>query len=583
MGCNVSRVLVPVDLRGTDIPAQKTTTTSSPAGIATAAATRNKLQTIGSETKPDIEQIVRGNVSLECPSTAKIVRIFTSSTFTDTRHERNTLMKSVYPRLKSRCQKKGYEFQVVDMRWGVRDEATDDHMAAELCLKELDLCKKLSTGPCFVTFLSHKYGYRNFPREIEASEFIKLMDGIFDEEVKRLLLRWFKKDDNAIPSTYILQPISSQIPEFLANDEERKKAGKTKWNQENQTMHWALINAAYRQLSTTRADRYAMSLTEAEISRGVLSSQENISRSIWFYRKIKNIDEQEPDYTLSRYTDCVGSGDSVKDSRNRLVNLRDNKLFRILPRDNIVRYTVSWSPSGIDPDENDEHKTYLNKLCQDFEYKLSAMIDDAIQTREKAKLDDPHIEEVVQHTLFCQEKCRAFQGRNDTLKRISYYLKDSKSDFPLILHGESGSGKTCIMAAAVRNTWRVLGTRGNIIIRFLGTTPDSSNIASLLTSVILQIRRIYGVDIKSEMPMDVKDLFQLFQDTLSFGTKDRPLALFFDSLDQLDTAGGARQLTWLPRQLPEYVKMVISTLTEAKYEIFPRLKTAVDTITEEGR
>ncbi|KAH3890785.1 hypothetical protein DPMN_014873 [Dreissena polymorpha] len=40
--------------------------------------------------------------------------------------------------------------QVVDMRWGLRDEATDDHMGTELCLKELRLCQQLSTGPSFV-------------------------------------------------------------------------------------------------------------------------------------------------------------------------------------------------------------------------------------------------------------------------------------------------------------------------------------------------------------------------------------------------------------------------------------------------
>lgn len=28
-------------------------------------------------------------------------------------------------------------FQVVDMRWGVRDEATDDHMTTELCMREI--------------------------------------------------------------------------------------------------------------------------------------------------------------------------------------------------------------------------------------------------------------------------------------------------------------------------------------------------------------------------------------------------------------------------------------------------------------
>lgn len=36
------------------------------------------------------------------------------------------------------------------MRWGVRDEATDDHMTTELCMKEIQNCQRLSMGPNFV-------------------------------------------------------------------------------------------------------------------------------------------------------------------------------------------------------------------------------------------------------------------------------------------------------------------------------------------------------------------------------------------------------------------------------------------------
>src|SRR5690349_6919527 len=56
---------------------------------------------------------------------SKLVRVFTSSTFTDTTVERNALMEDVYPALKRYCREThGLDFQVVDMRWGVRDEAT---------------------------------------------------------------------------------------------------------------------------------------------------------------------------------------------------------------------------------------------------------------------------------------------------------------------------------------------------------------------------------------------------------------------------------------------------------------------------
>ena len=37
--------------------------------------------------------------------------------------------------------------QVVDMRWGVRDEMTNEHMTTELCMRELASCQQLSIGP----------------------------------------------------------------------------------------------------------------------------------------------------------------------------------------------------------------------------------------------------------------------------------------------------------------------------------------------------------------------------------------------------------------------------------------------------
>ena len=59
-------------------------------------------------------------------------------------------MLSVYPELKTYCQSRGFDFQVVDMRWGVRREVSADHITSELCMKEIKNCQKLSTGPNFI-------------------------------------------------------------------------------------------------------------------------------------------------------------------------------------------------------------------------------------------------------------------------------------------------------------------------------------------------------------------------------------------------------------------------------------------------
>ena len=55
-----------------------------------------------------------------------------------------------------------FQSKVVDMRWGVRDEMTNEHMTTDLCMTELRNCQRLSMGPNFIYFGAQKYGYRLF-------------------------------------------------------------------------------------------------------------------------------------------------------------------------------------------------------------------------------------------------------------------------------------------------------------------------------------------------------------------------------------------------------------------------------------
>lgn len=130
----------------------------------------------------------------------KVVRIFTSSTFTDMLMERNTLMEWVYPKIKEYCKEKhGLEFQVVDMRWGVRDEMTNEHATTALCMNELRGCQKYSMGPNFIYFGTQKYGYRPIPSEIVTEELEKLIDVL--EAMSNdttLLKKWYRKDTNKV-------------------------------------------------------------------------------------------------------------------------------------------------------------------------------------------------------------------------------------------------------------------------------------------------------------------------------------------------------------------------------------------------
>ena len=80
-----------------------------------------------------IDRIFAGSLVDLPPVSSKIVRIFTSSTFTDMLMERNTLMEYVYPKIKEYCREKhGLEFQVpiafqILCSQTLRDEMTNDH------------------------------------------------------------------------------------------------------------------------------------------------------------------------------------------------------------------------------------------------------------------------------------------------------------------------------------------------------------------------------------------------------------------------------------------------------------------------
>lgn len=52
-----------------------------------------------------------------------------------------------------------------------------------------------------------------------------------DQEEKAVLETWFKCDMNAVPPTYVLQPVSSHIPDHLCRDAKQRKLALQQWSQ----------------------------------------------------------------------------------------------------------------------------------------------------------------------------------------------------------------------------------------------------------------------------------------------------------------------------------------------------------------
>jgi hypothetical protein len=63
---------------------------------------------------------------------------------------------------------------------------------------------------------------------------------------------------------------------------------------------------------------------------------------------------------------------------------------------------------------------------------------------------------------------------------------------------------------------------------------------------------------------DLNGLTEIFKKCLALGTVQKPVMVFLDALDQLSDSDNAKSLYWLPRELPEQSRMVVSSLPELK-------------------
>lgn len=89
------------------------------------------------------------------------IRVFLSSTFRDMQHERDYLVKQVFPQIERRCAQQGIVFEVIDLRWGVTGDSTPAEVIGH-CMRQIEGCV-----PYLLGLLGHRYGW--IPSEQPAS------------------------------------------------------------------------------------------------------------------------------------------------------------------------------------------------------------------------------------------------------------------------------------------------------------------------------------------------------------------------------------------------------------------------------
>eukprot|EP00026_Physarum_polycephalum_P000349 Phypoly_transcript_00349.p1 GENE.Phypoly_transcript_00349~~Phypoly_transcript_00349.p1 ORF type:complete len:1620 (+),score=193.23 Phypoly_transcript_00349:225-5084(+) len=474
--------------------------------------------------------------------------------------ERNYLMIEAYPFLRKLCMILGLELRVVDMRWGVREERSDNHGTSALCMSEVEMCKKKSLSCAFVTFLGNKYGYRPFPAVIGVNEFEILKAQLKGHPDLALLDEWFDLDTNNLPPQYVLRPILEVLPQYRNKGSEES----TKWwpiFEKLQTMLRSAATECFKShlLKECQAERYIQSVTEEEVKHGIVWNTERSKQTFFFDREYTNIDTNNI-AEASKYIDMKGG--AVDEEATTLLKNLKTKLHAILPENSKYKFTVDW-PSRVTelPDVRLLH--FVDEFCR-------KVAESTLQNFSAYNFAyDLFIREVIHHCRIQKERCETYVNRPELEDRVRDHINDEDTSFPLVLYGESGCGKTCVMAKASKDA-KLEHPNAVVIYRFLGTSSESDDVRSLLYSLSCHILRAYGKPV-AEVPKDYESLCKLT--CLALATEENPLILFLDSLDQVFSEKET-DIGWVPINLPPHVHVVLSTYVEIG-ECFKALKARI--------
>lgn len=492
--------------------------------------------------------------------------VFISSTFTDTRLERNILLDDILPELRDEAIQHDIEVTFVDMRWGIRDEHTLKHRTWLECQKELKRCKDESCGLFFLSLQSQKYGYMPLPRTIDKYAFERAI-AANTKEIKLLADMWFQYDENSIPPHYVLRDLESLDDASF-------------WENALPKLRDAFMGIRFdKTMATSVILGRSISEWEAKFS---LITDEDAARSMWVHRSFNGRVENGK---FADTTQDAPTNTKLKDLKKWI----NGKIRKAAPQ-----RIHNYSDISLDSYLSEHNNDFLDYTTSMKINTLSAMqveLRNIISVKEEfdangcnMNLPGYLLEEFLHHANWAHDLCASFISREGLVEKgLEMALKpnqkfeDSRAvvartllnggkvlkykALSFVVMGAPGVGKSAYMAkianelfnlnkeaaaaadAADKNKSASNGRLGGrkkatlaptippsklLLIRFCGTGGGTTSTFSLIAGLVSQIE--YSLD-QSTPPLQRSKMstFRRFRELV----KDRPLLIIIDSIDKI--------------------------------------------------
>ena len=249
----------------------------------------------------------------------------------------------------------------------------------------------------------------------------------------------------------------------------KRKELRQKWFQIVEKIQKPMLQAVYRyMLKEEEKLKFMASTTHLEIQKGIIESKSPESTSLCYKREFSKVpdlsNDEDENRIIGRYFD-VDSNGNVGANKIVIENLRRDVCKAGSKTSSFI---TNWHPLGV---EEITHAEYLDQFGKCVKDDFIKYIKDATRNKNATK---SCVEEAATHLTFCASRADTFHGREYLVRKTLMYAQRKKGGGnPLIVYGDSGAGKTSLLAKLAMASQATLSrnnARPVLVIRFRGTS-----------------------------------------------------------------------------------------------------------------
>ena len=518
-------------------------------------------------------EILKGNIeTVQQEQYSRKLKLYFITNGNDMNLEINAVLTNSIPKIQNYAKNlafqmsaKNLEIDVVDVKSLANTYDINLQQVNVNCLNAIKDCFKNSNNefPAAVIFQGHKYGRHQLPPYITQDFYEKIFKDKSEEETfksaKNLIDKWYHLDENIVGDKKhrVLVPISTHIENFG----ESPQATVQWWEEENKIFKAAQLLKIVDDNGNSLASHFDTEIRKA-VKYGkdrLIVFQRNISQVQKFRGKQQPSRNDEDFNEIRQFVDVK----RVEDESSRKIkmvlddelDLKSQQLSKNVEK--MITEKFSYEVDLIEGDITVKtHSDYFSKLCDDFEKTMITKIDEYYQNYASSKLSSI-CQLAANHLSFMRTQVQFANPIH--LKTLLAYIEKNKTNKIFLVEGESGSGKTHLMSAAGLKSYE---SDNLTIFITCGEALGISTSSSLKSTLINHLKAINTTNDKQ-----TDDLGENLA-TLSKKFTRKNIVIIIDSLDGLtdltDSENSKEALNFLPSDLPENVRLLVSTSSSKK-------------------